>query len=118
MNVHEMEREIRELRTLEGEVRELRTRVARLEQERSPHTAPQTGELLSVAEMTMAVFGVQPSFRPAVDPETKDKHIDVEVCVCGSDEEFLRQAAEWHRRLTAFNTPMIYSLSPQFDGKH
>jgi hypothetical protein len=115
MNVHELEQELRELRGLEGEVHDLRSRVERLEQARPLEVAPEGDAMLAVAEMTRAVFGVKPSFRPAVDPETEDRHIDVEVRVCGSDEEILRQAADWHQRLAALNTPMIYSLSPQFD---
>jgi hypothetical protein len=115
MNVHELEQELRELRGLEGEVHDLRSRVARLELERPLPIAAEADAMLAVAEMTIAVFGVEPSFRPAVDPETKDRHIDVEVRVGGSDEEILRQAADWHQRLAALHTPAIYSLSPQFD---
>ena len=72
-------------------------------------------EIGVVAGMTEELFGRPASFRPAKDPDTGDSYLVVEVAVSGTDDQLLRLAEEWHRKLTAEIAPAAtYSLSLQF----
>jgi hypothetical protein len=73
-------------------------------------------EVRSVAAMTLDVFGESPVFRAANDPDTGQSYLVAEVAASGEDEELLRRADEWHRRLVAEIIPSAtYSLSLQFE---